>query len=377
MSAFHVSEDGVIRPCSAQTPEACTARKFSGERLEHFTDFDEASSYVERVYEKRIGTFNTLRHTPTISDRLESMDEEELISFANVRRENFDDLREVIDERVSKITEKSEKLSSMDPGRSSMNSVSEDVYSMMKRDLNTYKDRTAELLEAQLQSKFYKPKYLNRSLSTVGKAQRRERDGYNTLSGEEIAVLAQNDFESSGLLAKLRFRGLEKSKVLRPRSKNLSANHSMRVGGRGGTLYRNTIWKEDLKDTYADEHRDIVLINSPGSYSNSEEDWKQGEFDAVMVDTTTQRPVGILEVKTNVNLNRWSDGVPVSAKAEALYNLETTGLEYVDIFVMADDSRTKIFRVERGEKLPDGQSIEEYLKHRVQPWFEGIKKSRE
>lgn len=376
MSAFHVSEDGVIRPCSAQTPEACTARKFSGERLEHFTDFDEASAYVERVYEKRIGAFNTLQHTPSISDRLDSMNEEELISFANAGRENFDDLREVIDGRVSKITEKSMKLSTMAPDRSSTNSVSEDVYSMMKRDLNTYKDRTAELLEAQLQSKFYRPKYLNRSLSAIGEAQRRDRDRYNTLSGEDIAVLAQNDFDSSGLLGRLQFRGLEKSKVLRPRSSNLTGYQSMRVGGRGGTLYRNAVWKEDLKDTYADEHRDIVLINSPGAYSNSEEDWQQGEFDAVMVDTTTQRAVGLLELKTNVNLNRWSDGVPVAAKAEALYNLETTGLEYVDLFVMADDSQTKIFRVEKGEKLPGGQSMAEYLKQRVQPWFEGIKKSR-
>lgn len=58
---FHISEDGKVRPCTAQTPEACTARGFRGVgKAEHFTDYAEARRRSEELLEDAHGAFGTI-----------------------------------------------------------------------------------------------------------------------------------------------------------------------------------------------------------------------------------------------------------------------------------------------------------------------------
>lgn len=58
---FHVSEDGVVRPCTAQTPDACTAKGLNGEKSEHFDSMAEGEAYSKKVMEEKHGAVKPLR----------------------------------------------------------------------------------------------------------------------------------------------------------------------------------------------------------------------------------------------------------------------------------------------------------------------------
>lgn len=57
MTKYHVSKDGVARPCKAASPESCTAEGMDGESALHgdFSSRREASRFAEKVLEGNIG----------------------------------------------------------------------------------------------------------------------------------------------------------------------------------------------------------------------------------------------------------------------------------------------------------------------------------
>ena len=61
MAKVHVSEDGVVRPCTAKTPESCTAKGFDGANAKHFDNQADASAYVEKTMNNKFGETNTLK----------------------------------------------------------------------------------------------------------------------------------------------------------------------------------------------------------------------------------------------------------------------------------------------------------------------------
>lgn len=72
---FHISEDGKVRPCTAQTPDACTAKGFRGVgKAEHFTDYAEARRRSEELLEDEHGAFGTMSK---LEDRSKNHDEDE------------------------------------------------------------------------------------------------------------------------------------------------------------------------------------------------------------------------------------------------------------------------------------------------------------
>lgn len=65
---FHISQDGVVRPCTAQSPEACTAVGPTGEKSEHFNTKAEGEAYKEKVFGAEFGTTTTISRRKTEDD---------------------------------------------------------------------------------------------------------------------------------------------------------------------------------------------------------------------------------------------------------------------------------------------------------------------
>lgn len=68
MSKFHISEDGVARRCTAQSPESCTAT--SPDSKEHYDTQEEA----QKAYEQKNQTFESLsKKELTVDERIEKL----------------------------------------------------------------------------------------------------------------------------------------------------------------------------------------------------------------------------------------------------------------------------------------------------------------
>lgn len=391
MAKVHVSEDGRIRPCKAQSPATCTAKGIDDEKALHFDTELQAKKYVESLYDKKIGTFNTFDASivqkklntdyVSLNDKIEEMEYDDIVNFSNANINNFNALNEVIEFRSDEIYKKSNGLENYNPNVNK-NTNSNEIFKEMKRDLREYKDKTSEIAEIYSQSKFFKPKYFNKDLDTVGVANYMGsfKPGsvelidakFNTIDGDEINILAQRDFGEKTLLNTIQYKGLEKSKI--SKENNMAISPTSRI--KSGAIYRDSIWKKRIKDEYAKTNKNIVLISNDSYYSNKDKNWQMVKFDGIVVNTKNRQPEGLIEIKTNVNNEQWADGVPIGAKAEALYYLNSTDLNYVDLIVQSNDYRTNIFRVNKNESLKEGSTIEDYLKNSVEPWFNNIRNIR-
>lgn len=55
MTNYHMSDDGVPRKCSAQTPESCTAGKAEGLENKHFDNSKDAEQAYGKVMQEKYG----------------------------------------------------------------------------------------------------------------------------------------------------------------------------------------------------------------------------------------------------------------------------------------------------------------------------------
>lgn len=74
MSKYHVSEDGMVRVCKAQSIERCTAVSLDGNPSEHYSTKEEANHHSELMMEEHYGTFATAKPVKFL-DRKVSMKE--------------------------------------------------------------------------------------------------------------------------------------------------------------------------------------------------------------------------------------------------------------------------------------------------------------
>lgn len=380
MSRVHVSsKDGKVRPCRAQSEKTCTAKGINGEKAKHFNNLEEAEKYVKSLYEEKIGIFTTFdkknvsKKTINSNDFLENVDYYGMEDFVNKNRANFNEVNSVINYRVDEISKKCENLRNCDPKSKSSSSVSPKIFKEMQRDLQDYKNKTAEIVEVYSSSKFYKPKFIKKSLKNVGNAERLDsfssesllKIKQETVTGDDVNVLAQRDFCQKTLLNNVQVKGAEKSKVT-----NFSGVLKNSAILKNGAVYRDVVWKERLKNDYAESNKNVVIVSSDDYYGN---EWKSANFDAVIINTKTREPEGIVEIKTNVNSKFWNDDVPVNVKAEALYYLNVSGLNYADIIVQTSSYETKTYRINKNDPIKDGLTVDDYLKNTVKPWFDSLK----
>lgn len=383
---FHVSSDGVVRPCRAKTPETCRAKGLNGERAVHFNNEEEADQFVENYYEDKLGVFNTVESF-TLSSKnaeLEMISPEQVGVFANSSKENFEVLESIIEYRVQETAEKYDQVENCNPSNlNAGNAVSDEIFNEMSRDLKDYNDTTDSFIEAYTQSRFYSPKFLRKNLKKAGKAtattvvtpRQRVLDQYDKISGSDIAVLINNDFSSDkGRFNQLKVYGLENSKLVKRELLESEVNSNFLKNK--GSLYKDQVWRQRLKDDYALRNPNKVLISSETNYQSDEREWQQVNFDGIVIDPISKNPEGLVKIKVDVNYDDWKDELPLSYKGEALYYLDSTGLKYVDVIIKNKRNETRTFRVEKDDEIIPGVRINDYIQERVEPWFTDIKKQR-
>lgn len=379
---FHISEDGVIRRCVARSIESCGARGMDGDTALHFNDKESAKTYLESYYEGKHGVFKSLEteNIKLIANDLDSFNMTELNNFANESRENHEILSSVIKYRIKDTAYKYDRLLNCDPSnKDASNPVDEVLFKEMKRDFSDFDDTTLSFVETYMQSKFYKEKYVNKNLKSVGTSVAREStsldqeviDAYETVSASDLSVLVENDFCKNDVLSKIKMHGLRDSKLRR----RTATKSNLEVYKSNALVHNDSIWRKKLKDDYAENNLNKVLISSDSNYQKIGTDWQQVNFDGVIFDPASKKMDGLLKIKTNVDYSSWSE-LPLEYRGEGLYCLDVTGLDYVDVLVQNKKKESKIFKVYKDEELVPGVKISDYLAERVGPWFIDIKKQR-
>lgn len=119
-----------------------------------------------------------------------------------------------------------------------------------------------------------------------------------------------------------------------------------------GVLYRGHVWEPALLGYYIavtdarvgvskatwQGHRDIQVVN----------------VDGIILDDDGN-PEGIAECKTSSREWTWDNGVPVHYRAQVLWYLDATGLDYADVIVRFDSGKIDIHRIKAGETV-DGSN---------------------
>lgn len=391
---YHINPQRGPLICSASSPERC---KY-GVDAKHFESTEEALAVWEEELSETYGSFNVSSKVVTPSNpkvkqeffsSFEGMDFHKIQSFANSSKENFKILGEVIDERVEGAKQLSINIAEINPySDSSTRKCDRETYSSIMRSFNDYKDRTAELVDAHTESKFYKslvedadPDFINNAekvASLVPNTQEWLDNRANYVGGSDVGILAIHDFmknDEKPFYADSALKNIESSK------QGNGATSIIGLHGdytRQGPAYRGTVWEPRIRDSYAEDHPEFRVLNVKGQYKNKNREWQQVNFDGILIKDGETEPSGVLEIKTASDGKSWDNGIPVSYRAQTLYYLNATGLKFADVRVVINDHETRDFRINAHEEIVPGSGIdmETYINKRVKPWFDEMKSKR-
>lgn len=167
------------------------------------------------------------------------------------------------------------------------------------------------------------------------------------VGGSDFATLATNTndkgFDPS----------LMRSKVF-PGSSNYIATPYAIEYGHAMEPHLAKMAEADIRDELG---RDVSVQVVKNAFVSNDDPRIIANVDGVIVDENG-KPEGILEVKTGWNASNWTgeDGrmrVPDNYRAQTLYYLEATGLDYAYLTASVKGSKPVLFRMERGEKIND------------------------
>lgn len=128
-----------------------------------------------------------------------------------------------------------------------------------------------------------------------------------------------------------------------------------------GAMQRGDAWESSIARMFADKNPEFKLLHSKATWQDPDEPWKRANFDGLL-SSTGDEPDGILEIKTAANPDKWADGVPAGYRAQVLWYLETTGLDYGYVAVQIDDNEYRQYRIERGEAItPEVGTVQDVL----------------
>ena len=383
---YHINPDKGPLICEAKTPDAC----LYGSDAPHFGTKEEASEQWQKDLKNTFGSIPVKRRKTrkNILTNYEEMTTESLIDFADESFANYQVVESIIDERLKYTEDRFSSLARINPYLNESSACPKGVYKSLIRDFNSYRDKTAELVEVSLESKFYvpsytvldNPPYVGKAVLTESRVQQTAewvKERYNTLGGSDVGVLASIDFtENPSGLMRASIKGLEKSKIIPPTEEDL--NKHFGKPQRKGAMYRGSVWESRIRNDYAKDHLEMKVYDVEGQYLHPERSWQKVNFDGVISDREDGHPTGILEIKTGSDAQAWSDGPPLNYRAQTLYYLNTTDLEYADIRAVINDNEVIEYRLHKDEEVAAGAGInmETYIQQRVIPWFDDVKSRR-
>lgn len=397
VAKFHINPEKGPMPCSAQEDQ-CPY----GADAPHFENKADAQRAFEAALEKETQPLGSLRKNTAreleerksdFAKTFESMEYSQIEEFANDSKDNHKIIDSIIDDRVKESYERYLKLDDTNPyNPDAKNKCDVETYKSLKRDYESYRDKTAELVEAHTESKFYvpaakelpDPSRLGNAVQTTGfEPNSREwlEARFDTVGGSDVGALAKMDFTPAKDLKFYDKKGLERSelsKIEMPSDESIAKSQNLSRGGKAGPLYRGTVWEDRIRDDYTKDHPELTVYNAKDQYMNPERPWQKINVDGVISDRPDGKPNGILEIKTGSDAAAWETSVPIGYRAQSLYYLNATGLDFVDVRALVHDNEVKEYRIYANEEVAPGSNVnmEQYINNRVSPWFDGLKARR-
>ena len=392
---YHINPERGPLVCSASAPDKC----HYGADAKHYDNIESASSEWEKELAGTYGTFSVVKNTVSSKQKnkedfmlkFDGMPFDEIQDFTDSSKTNFEIVDEIINDRVDESRIFKDNLNAVKPyDNDSDRKCDEVTYASMVREYNDYRDRTAELVEAYTESKFYEPKTTNIDPERIKNALKIKSLAPNTkewienrsnfVGGSDVGLLAMNDFLNEKEIPFYAKSALERVEQMKSEGVNSSDINKIQedANGRAGAMYRGTVWESRIRDSYVDDHPEYDVINTKSQYANADREWQQVNVDGVIVPTGSSVPEGILEIKTSSNESDWTNGIPVGYRAQTLYYLNATGLKYADVRVLVNDNKVIDHRIFADEEIVKGSgvNIESYINDRVKPWFENMRNRR-
>lgn len=117
-------------------------------------------------------------------------------------------------------------------------------------------------------------------------------------------------------------------------------------------------WEPVIVRDFQQRHPDVQVLHSKATWANEDEPQNQINVDGLLSSTNDGVPDGVFVAKTSSDRSHWRDEdgnpkVPDGYRAQALWHLENTGLDYAYVGVRHDAHEYEEYRIERGEKIND------------------------
>lgn len=393
MAKYHVNpETGAVGVCKAK-PGNC----LFGSAAPHYESKEEGL----QAYEKSMKESNPLKPFKkrrikdsssimnNVSVQVEILNSEDLDNYINSSPEVHKSVSEVIDLRAKSANEYYKNIQKFNPKNPEADISSDaETYKILSKRLSEYRDRSAQIVDAYVASDFYKP--LTKTLeddSSIGIARKIEslnpntiewvQARHNRIGASDVSAIAMIDFTDPKDLpgwAHAAIKNIENSKIKVEQPDKIRKMNSMR----SGALYIGRVWEDRIRDDFVKENPKYTVYNAKSQYQHPDNEWQVINLDGVMSDRKDGKPNCLLEIKTGSLPNDWKDGVPVGYRAQVLYALETTDLDYAIVEARINDGERFSYRIEKGEEISPGSgiSMKQYLENRITPWFEGLKNKR-
>lgn len=381
MRRYHLTDLGPA-PCDAKDAQSCPYETFDT-RKEAQARYEVKMDAIspQRTLKKRSKT------NKNISDDL-NLAPDELIDYANSNQMNYSRVNKIIDERIKLTSQKLKEISKLENnGKTDKTTIRG-----LRRELNRYRDRTANYVEASTESKFYSPKWKTlEDENSIGNcflvesfhpnSRKWLESRKNTVGGSDVSALVEYDFVPEDKRTFFIRNGLERceqSKTKPLTDEQYSKSLHLSSGGYGA-LYRGSVWEDRIRDKYAEDYPDETVFNAKGQYMNNDHQWQKANFDGLLARSGEESPSGVLELKTSSVPEKWDNGIPIGYRAQTLYYLHTTGLSWARVRVCINDHEYKDFDLKANDPVVPGSKItmDEYVNKRVKPWFESLQKQRD
>jgi len=402
---YHVSEKNGPGKCSAE-PGNCP---FASDD-EHFQTKEEAQKEWERQLSEEIkplssvsrNDYSSFMEAEFVKD-IDDKDYDYISKFVDESPTNTEIVNQLIIKRAAVAVEWARKIYEISPYRGKKTLDNNDYYELKKcdkttftalnREFNSYKDTTAILVEAHLNSRFYsEPIVEDKTFDNLGSAVRitgfepnsREwlEARYNSVGGSDVGSLARVDFTPEEELAywdRNSLKDVEKSKTTPVDDKAFEKKKWLSFGSHSGTLYRGTVWEDRSRVEFAKDHPELKVYNTKDQFAHAHREWQKVNFDGVVSDRADGEPTGILEFKTANDPEKWKNGVPVNYRAQVLYYLNASDLDYAYVGARFNDGDTQYFKLYRNDPVAPGvyeKDMESYINERVLPWWNSLKMKR-
>lgn len=119
-------------------------------------------------------------------------------------------------------------------------------------------------------------------------------------------------------------------------------------------MERGDAWEAVLANSFAQKNPDLKVLHSKATWADQDDPMLRANFDGLL-SSNGETPDGILEIKTAANADKWVNGVPAGYRAQTLWYLETTGLDYAYVAVQIDDNEYRQYKINRGEEIAPGK----------------------